>query len=192
LNKKTADTSMMRDCVAEQKRIEWQTWRNMMNAALKRWFGRTGLMCGLMLVSVQCSGLPPVERRIQKNPQVFAQLSAEDQQLVRSGQLREGMGENAVFLLLGRPDRVTAGRNRGKDYTRWTYVGQRAVTTQTFGMGFGGWGGGWGRGWGGGWCGPFNDPFFMGGPMVTYIPYDAAYVDFAGGRAIGWEVSPRR
>jgi len=154
---------------------------------------RAGLLCGLLLMMVQCSGMPAVERRIQRNPVLFTRLSAEDQQSVRAGQLTEGMGQDAVFLVLGRPDRVTTGRNRGKDFTRWTYMSQRAVTTQTFGMGFGGWGGGgWGGGWGGAWCGPFNDPFFMGGPMVTYIPYDAAYVDFVAGRAVGWEVSPRR
>jgi hypothetical protein len=163
--------------------------KNLMNRLLVR----VGLLGVLTVLLVQCSGMPPVERRIQRNPVLFSRLSAEEQQSVRAGQLTEGMGQDAVFLVLGRPDRVTTGRNRGKDFTRWTYTGQRAVTTQTFGMGMGAWGGGgWGRGWGGGWCGPFYDPFFMGGPMVTYIPYDAAYVDFVGNRAVGWEVSPRR
>jgi hypothetical protein len=55
--------------------------------------------------------------------------------------------------------------------------------------GMGGWGG-WGGGWGG--CGPFIDPFFMGGPMVSYIPYEAAWVDFVNGRVSGWQSSPRR
>lgn len=163
----------------------------MKTTQMNRLLLRVGLWCGLTLMLVQCTSVPPIERRIQRNPVLFTRLSAEDQTSVRNGQLTEGMGQDAVFLVLGRPDRVTTGRNRGKDFTRWTYMGQRAVTTQAFGMG-GGWGRGWAGGWGGGWGGAFCDPFFMGGPMVTYIPYDAAYVDFVGARAVGWEVSPRR
>jgi hypothetical protein len=137
----------------------------------------------LLLALVGCANT--VERRIERNPQLFQQLSAQDQQLVREQKLREGMSREAVFLALGRPDRVSTGRKNGKDFERWTYVGQQAVMTQTFGMG-------WGGRWGGGWCGPFNDPFMMGGPMVTYIPYEAASVDFVSGRAVGWETMPRR
>jgi hypothetical protein len=58
------------------------------------------------------------------------------------------------------------------------------------------WGGGWGVGgggvFGGGGCGPFFDPFMMGGPMVTYVPYEAASVDFVNGKVVGWETSPGR
>ncbi len=136
-----------------------------------------------LLLLVSCANT--VERRIERNPQLFQQLSAQDQQLVREQKLREGMSREAVFLAIGRPDRVSTGRRNGKNFERWTYVGQQAVTTQTFGMG-------WGGRWGGGWCGPFNDPFMMGGPMVTYIPYEAASVDFVDGRAVGWESMPRR
>lgn len=137
----------------------------------------------LALLLVSCANT--VERRIERNPEIFQQLSAQDQQLVRAQKLREGMSREAVFLALGRPDRVSTGRKNGKNFERWTYVGQRAITTHAMGMG-------WGGRWGGGWCGPFFDPFWMGGPMVTYIPYDAASVDFIEGRAVGWESMPRR
>ena len=146
------------------------------------------LLASASLVLSSCAN-NTVERRIELNPQLFQQLSAQDQQLVREQKLREGMSREAVFLAIGRPDRVSTGRKNGKDFERWTYVGQQAVTTQTFGMG---WGGRWGGGFAGGWCGPFNDPFFMGGPMITYIPYEAASVDFVNGRAVGWESMPRR
>lgn len=137
----------------------------------------------LLLLAAGCAS--SVERRIERNPQLFQQLSAQDQQLVREQKLREGMSREAVFLALGRPDRVSTGRKNGKDFERWTYVGQQAVMTQTFGMG-------WGGRWGGGWCTPYYDPYFMGCPMVTYIPYEAAAVDFVNGRAVGWESMPRR
>ncbi len=156
-----------------------------MNVPFRKVFCQTALVL-LPLLLVGCAST--VERRIERNPQLFEQLSAEDKQLVRERRLREGMGREAVFLALGKPDRVSTGRKSGKDFERWTYMGQRAVTTQTFGMGFGAWGGRWG----GGWCGPYYDPFLMGGPMVTYIPYDAAAVDFVNGRVTGWESMPRR
>ena len=149
---------------------------------MKTPYARLALASALLLI-VSCANT--VERRIERNPQLFQQLSAQDQQLVREQKLREGMSREAVFLAIGRPDRVSTGRRNGKNFERWTYVGQQAVTTQTFGMG-------WGGRWGGGWCGPFNDPFMMGGPMVTYIPYEAASVDFVEGRAVGWESMPRR
>jgi hypothetical protein len=148
----------------------------------------TAFLCVLAVVSLsQCAST--VERRIEKNPALYSALSAQDQQLVRQRQLREGMTKDAVFLAVGRPDRVAAGRKNGKDYERWTYLDTQTVTTQTLGFGMGGWGG-WGGGWGG--CGPFIDPFFMGGPMVSYIPYEAAWVDFVNGRVSGWQSSPRR
>jgi hypothetical protein len=149
-------------------------------------FQRAGVAGLSVLAAVflsQCAST--VERRIEKNPAVFASLSPADQELVRGRKLREGMGKDAVFLAVGRPDRVSMGRKSGKEFERWTYVGTQSVMTQTIGMGFGGWGG-----FGG--CGPFYDPFFMGGPMVTYVPYEAASVDFVDGKVVGWETSPRR
>ncbi len=141
-------------------------------------------LAALVWLAAGCAST--VERRIENNPQLFQQLSAQDQQLVREQKLREGMSSGAVFLALGRPDRVSTGRKNGKDFERWTYAGQQAIMTQTFGMG-------WGGRWGGGWCSPYYDPFFMGGgPMVTYVPYDAAAVDFVNGRAVGWESVGRR
>lgn len=152
---------------------------------LFRRVGVAGLSALAAMTLSQCAST--VERRIEKNPAIFSSLSPADQELVRQRKLREGMGKDAVFLAVGRPDRVTMGRKEGKDFERWTYEGTRTVTTQTFGMGFGGWGG-----WGYGGCGPFFDPFWGGGPMVTYIPYEAASVDFVNGKVVGWATSPRR
>ena len=159
-----------------------------MNAFLLfRRVGVAGLSALASMLLSQCAST--VERRIEKNPAIYSSLSPADQELVKQRKLREGMAKDAVFLAVGRPDRVAVGRKAGKDFERWSYEGTQTVTTQTFGMGFGGWGG-WG--FGGGACGPFFDPFLMGGPMVTYIPYEAASVDFVNGKVVGWETSPGR
>ena len=155
-----------------------------MTPNLRRWLAAVFSVFVLVALT-QCAST--VERRIQRNPALYSNLSESDKALVRQGRLREGMGKDAVFLALGRPDRVSTGRKSGKDYERWTYLGQQAVRTQSFGVGYGGWGG-----WGGAWCGPFYDPFFYGGPTVTYIPYEAAWVDFVNGKAAGWERTPYR
>ncbi len=154
-----------------------------MKTLFRRLRFRLMLLAPLLWLAAGCAS--SVERRIERNPQLFQQLYAQDQQLVREQKLREGMSREAVFLALGRPDRVSTGRKNGKNFERWIYVGQQAIMTQTLGMG-------WGGRWGGGWCAPYYDPFFMGGPMVTYVPYEAAAVDFVNGRAVGWESSPRR
>lgn len=159
----------------------------MKSSSFFRRAGASFLSVLAVILLSQCAST--VERRIERNPALYASLSTQDQQLVRQRQLREGMAKDAVFLAVGKPDRVASGRKNGKDYERWTYLGTETVTTQTFGLGMGGWGG-WGGAWGG--CGPFFDPFFMGGPMVTYIPYEAAWVDFVNGRVSGWQSSPRR
>lgn len=145
-----------------------------------------GLIAALLLS--QCAVTP--QTRIDNNPQMFAQLSAKDRQLVTSGVIREGMTRDAVFLAWGRPDSVTHGTNRGRATDLWTYIGQRPVSTMNMSMGmgwgYGGWGyGGWGPyGWGG-------NPYWGGGPSVTYIPYTAGVVEFSNGRVVRWTATRR-
>jgi hypothetical protein len=141
------------------------------------------------LFFVQCSSTP--RTRIEKNPQMFSQLSAKDRHLVTHGLISEGMTRNAVFLAWGRPDSVSVGVNRGRESENWTYEGQRPVRSVNMTMGFGygglgGWGpygyGGWGPyGFGGGY------PMLGGGSGVTYIPYTAGTVDFVNGRVVSWK-----
>ena len=93
-----------------------------------------GLLAALLLV--QCASSTP-QTRIHRNPQLYANLSTRDRQLVNSGVIREGMTRDAVFLAWGRPDSVTAGTNRGRETENWTYVGQRPVRTMSMSMGMG-------------------------------------------------------
>jgi hypothetical protein len=142
-------------------------------------------LCATLLLT-QCGSTP--QSRIERNPQMFAQLGAKDRQLVNSGVIREGMTRDAVFLAWGRPDSISTGTNRGRATENWTYIGERPVRTMnmSMGFGFGGWGyGGWGPyGWGG-------SPYWGGGPTVTYVPYTAGVVEFSGGRVVRWSATAR-
>lgn len=147
-----------------------------------------GLFAALLLS--QCASTP--ESRISRNPQLYNQLGERDRQLVASGHVREGMNRDAVYLAMGRPDRVSVGTNRGRSVESWTYLGQRPVSTMSMGFGWGsGWGPYWGGGpWGWGWGGyPYS--YLGGGPAVTYVPYTHSVVDFTNGRVTRWMTTPR-
>ena len=147
-----------------------------------------GLVAALLLV--QCASSTP-QTRIQRNPQLYANLSTRDRQLVNSGVIREGMNRDGVFLAWGRPDSVTSGTNRGRETESWVYVGQRPVRTMNMSMGFGMGGFGYG-GWGPYGMGGFGGyPFMGGGPSVTYIPYTAGVVEFSSGRVVRWAATAR-
>ncbi len=147
-----------------------------------RFLHRLGLVAlGLVAVLGLSSCASPVERRIANNPQIYGALSSSDKILVNQGRIREGMTKEGVFLSWGRPDYVATGRESGSSAEKWTYTGSRPVYTSTVGVG-------WNRlgygpyGYGFGFYGPW-DPFWGGyGPSVTYVPYEAASVQFRGNR----------
>ncbi len=138
---------------------------------------------------VQCSSTP--KTRIEKNPQMFANLSAADRQIVSSGHIREGMGRDAVFLAWGRPDSVSIGTNRGRESEVWNYEGQRPIRSMSTSMGFGYGGFGYG-GWGPyGYGGLGGYPMMGTGTSVTYMPYNAGEVGFVAGRVVNWKATKR-
>jgi hypothetical protein len=151
---------------------------------------RLSLILLFALLSVQCASNTR-ERRIERNLELLQTLGAADQDLVRQGRIRPAMNKDAVFLAWGRPDRISSGYKDGKNTERWIYTEERVIRNTNIGFGMGGWGGGWGGRWGGA-CGPFYDPFFMGGPNVSYMPFDAASVDFIDGKVVSWEAPQRR
>jgi hypothetical protein len=143
-----------------------------------------------------------VERRIQRNPEAFAKLTEADKGAVMAGKIREGMTKDTVLLSWGKPARISSGQRKGQTYERWSYVQYQSYVTQSYGWGGGiGWGGGWrGAGWGGGWGAPGcgvgyrgMDPFWgVGmGPMVDFVPYEAATVEFVGSKVVGWSMPQR-
>lgn len=156
-------------------------------------FLRAALSLGVLALLASCAS--PLEKRIERNPDLFAKLSPSDQSLVRQGRLREGMTQEAVFLAWGRPDGVAEGVQKGVKTEQWTYLGSQPVYTDTFygGWGWGGWGGWGGPGWrrGGGYCGSW-DPYWGGyGSSVTYIPYRSASVSFRNDRVTEYLRGPQ-
>lgn len=140
-----------------------------------------------LLVAAACitSCTVTPQKRIEKNPQLYSALSNRDKTLVSQGRIDKGMSREAVFLAWGNPDRVQVGEENGRNLERWGYLDRYPVTTHQVGVGFGagrwGWGGGFNR-WG---CDPFWGGGF-GGPVTTFIPYEAGSVEFKSGRVQSW------
>jgi hypothetical protein len=119
------------------------------------------------LVFSGCESTP--QSRISNNPAEFSQLTPEQQNQVRAGQVAVGMDSGAVKLALGDPDAITTQTTAQGQTIVWHYY--------TYGYYYGGylyggpywgprgrrrWGGGWG--WGGGyWAYP--------GPAAVYPRY---------------------
>jgi hypothetical protein len=91
------------------------------------------------------------------------------------------MTKQAVFIAWGRPDRASQGSKSGKTYEKWSYTGYDAAYTPGWGYGGGYWGGGFG--------GCYYDRPFLYEPMMTYVPYEAARVEFLSGRVTAWSAS---
>lgn len=149
----------------------------------------TGLIAVLLLS--QCAATP--QSRIERNPQLYGQLAARDQQLVTRGTIREGMTRDAVYLAWGRPDRVAVGSARHRTVESWTYLGQQPVSTMNMGYGWGAGLGSWGPYWGGGPWGWSRGGYgyWGGGPSITYVPYTQAVVEFTSGRVSRYLTTPR-
>src|SRR5690625_5147025 len=75
-----------------------------------------------------CAHTP--ETRIAKNPELFEQLTPEEQQSVRAGAIQLGYTPDMVFLALGEPDRKITRRTKDDNLNIWIYQG-RFVSTET-------------------------------------------------------------
>ncbi len=119
------------------------------------------------------------EGRIRENQAMFDKLPDSHKRLVLRGLITEGMRPDAVYLAWGRPSQVSKGSRSGRSFERWIYTRYEPVWSQNVGIGYG-YGHGYGHGcrYGG---------FYGDGPQVTYIPYNAAKVEFVSGRVKAWE-----
>jgi outer membrane protein assembly factor BamE (lipoprotein component of BamABCDE complex) len=73
-------------------------------------------------------GCSTPETRIRRNPELFAQLSPEQQELIRRGQVAVGFNAEMVRLALGEPDRYTTRSDQDGTSEVWHYVTYDAPT----------------------------------------------------------------
>ncbi len=76
-----------------------------------------GLLAGLLLVA----GCATPEARIQRNPELFSSLSAEDQQTIKEGRVAIGFTPEMTRLALGDPDRVMTRTDASGTSEVWRY-----------------------------------------------------------------------
>lgn len=112
-------------------------------------------MCAATLVLTACA--TPASR-IEKNPQLFAQATPEQQALIQQGQIALGFTADFVKLALGEPDRVTERVDASGTETVWHYLDADAYGPYA--------GGYYGPGWGP--FGPYYGPYF--GPYGYWPP----------------------
>jgi hypothetical protein len=83
-----------------------------------------GLVVGLL---AGCVSTP--ERRISKNPALFASFPPEIQAKVRKGEIAVGFTPDMVKLALGAPRQVHVRTTAGGETELWTYTGAGYTTT---------------------------------------------------------------
>lgn len=129
----------------------------------------------LALFALSNCATQSVAGRIEKNPQIYNQLSPREQELVSQGQIEEGMPPGAVFLAMGAPDRRLEGQSEGKRTMRWDYSSLAPTYSTSF---YGHYGLGYGH------YGPRGFGF---GPTIDYVPVRSNTVWFENDRVRSWE-----
>jgi hypothetical protein len=137
------------------------------------------LFAATTLLMASCTST--VAGRIEHNPEIYTALSARHKELVQQGQIEEGMTKKAVFIAWGRPDRASRGSKSGKAFEKWSYTGYDPTYTPGFAYGAGY--------WGRGYRGCHYDRSFLYEPMLMYVPYEEARVEFLDGTVSAWSTS---
>lgn len=103
------------------------------------------LMFCAALSTFWLAGCSTPATRIRANPEVFAQLSPEQQSLVKAGQVGLGFSFDAVKLALGDPDRIATRTDADGETVTWHYLtyeaNGRMLYTGYFHTARGWWGG---------------------------------------------------
>jgi hypothetical protein len=126
------------------------------------------------------AGCSTPESRISNHPEVFAQLTSQEQALVKAGQVGLGFSTEAVKLALGQPDRITLRTDAKGQLQIWHYAGT-VYYDGAFLYGGPYWGG-WGRRgwWGGG--GYLGGPYPIGPVNI----YDRFRVEFRDNKVVAF------
>ena len=80
------------------------------------------LVLGALLIAAGLAGCSTPATRIEKNPEVFARLTAAQQDLIKKGQVAVGFDQEMVKLALGDPDRVLSRTDASGTAEVWSYV----------------------------------------------------------------------
>jgi hypothetical protein len=83
---------------------------------------KTSSLLALLMLGLVMAGCASPDRRIEKAPEIFAQLTPEQQELVRQGNVAVGFSEDAVRLALGQPDRKWTRTDAGGTHEVWSYT----------------------------------------------------------------------
>lgn len=139
------------------------------------------LLFPLSLLLASCGSTP--EKRIQSNPELFNNLTTNEQNLVRAGKISRGMSKPAVFLAMGNPDHKTSGVQHGQSFERWHYSIMVPVYSHDihsyYGYGYGRYG-----------CrGRYYGLGYQ--PAVHYVPRHGASVEFIKDEVVGWTSTQR-
>jgi len=104
---------------------------------MKLFFAPVFLFLFSVFCATSCSSRSAPERRIEKYPGLYGQLSSEHRDLVYRGEVAEGMSQDAVFLAWGRPDIVRSGSREGRASELWAYVENAPAPRSTINVGVG-------------------------------------------------------
>jgi hypothetical protein len=89
---------------------------------MKRIRLKSGIIPALLLLAAGFVGCATPEARINKNPELFASLSASDQQTIKEGRVMLGFTPEMVKLALGDPDRVSTKTDASGTSEVWRYT----------------------------------------------------------------------
>jgi len=135
-----------------------------------------------------CNTWSALDRRIDKHPGLFLDLSDSERELVMNGEIKEGMSRDAVYLAWGRPDAVRRGSANGKGHESWAYFDAVPIQTNSFSYGYGGGYSPFYSRFGVhpryGYC---SGPGWSFGTSVDYVSQLSRSVKFSGNRVIAWE-----
>lgn len=126
----------------------------------------TLLVASVLLVA----GCATPERRISRNPEAFAKLTPEEQQMIREGKVGIGFTAEMVKLALGEPDRTYTRTDEAGTSLLWVYAtyetDEGAVLFRGYYHRY--------------WCDPLYYPYYMNNSGRR--ERDAIKVTFTGGR----------
>jgi len=92
----------------------------------------------VVLLAAALAGCETVDKRIQRNQELFGSYPPQTRELIRAGKVEVGFTMDQARMALGRPDRVVSERTADSTREVWAYgAGASAVG---FGFGMGGWG----------------------------------------------------